>query len=68
RSAGGELPRAGGVDASADPGRAEKEARKGRIDNPTAIGARAAGKPQARRPDSPSSVIADMRRARGLPA
>lgn len=41
RSAGGELPRAGGVDASADPGRAEKEARKGRIDNPTAIGARA---------------------------
>lgn len=67
RSAGGGSPQAGGAGAPADPGRAEKEARKGRIDNPTAIGARAAGKPQEQA-ETPRDVIKQMREARGLPA
>ena len=49
-----------------DPGQAEKLARKERIDNPTAINARAAGKPQET-VASPSQVIKEMRQARGLP-
>ncbi|MGH8472747.1 MAG: hypothetical protein ACREVJ_09915, partial [Gammaproteobacteria bacterium] len=50
-----------------DPGLADKQTRKERIDNPTAINARAAGKPQEQA-ETPRDVIKQMRESRGLPA
>jgi hypothetical protein len=66
RGIGRGTAQAGGGQPPPDPGQAEKLARKERIDNPTAINARAAGKPQET-VASPSAVIKEMRQARGLP-
>jgi hypothetical protein len=66
RGVNGGSAQAEGGQPPADPGQAEKLARKERIDNPTAINARAAGKPQET-VASPSAVIKEMRQARGLP-
>lgn len=66
RGVRGGSAQAGGGEPQPDPGQAEKLARKERIDNPTAINARAAGKPQEK-VASPSEVIKEMRQQRGLP-
>ena len=63
---GGSAQAGGGGEPQPDPGQAEKLARKERIDNPTAINARAAGKPQEK-VATPSETIKEMRQARGLP-
>ena len=67
RGAGGVMPQAEGGQPQTDPGLEEKLSRKERIDNPTAINARAAGKPQEQA-ETPRDVIKQMREARGLPA
>jgi hypothetical protein len=64
RGAGGSA-QGGGAQAQPGPGLAERQSRKERIDNPTAINARAAGKPQAQ-PETAGDVIKQMRQARGL--
>lgn len=66
RGVGGSA-QAGGGNALPDPDLAEKQLRKERIDNPTAVNARAGGKPKEQA-ETPQDVIAEMRRARGLPA
>ena len=66
RGVGGGSEQAGGGKLPTDPGLAEKQARKERIDEPTVISARAAGKPQDK-VASTSEVIKEMRAQRGLP-
>lgn len=66
RKVGGRSAQGDGGQRPEPPGLAEKQSRKERIDNPTVIDARAGGKPKEQ-VESPTDVIAQMRKDRGLP-